>query len=105
MSIKVKQHKIITDCTESFKEFFGKFEASKLKRVAAEDLEANDLVKFNENGTVSLADSSYIYMDGEQKNYAKLEAEHTALKEEVAELRRIVEDHLSKGADFGHGGL
>ena len=50
-------------------------------------------------------DSSYIYMDGEQKNYAKLEAEHTALKEEVAELRRIVDDHLSKGADFGHGGL
>ena len=40
-----------------------------------------------------------------QKNYATLEAEHAALKEEVAELRRIVEDHLSKGADFGHGGL
>lgn len=76
-----------------------------LKVEAAEDLQVNDLVKFNENGTVSLAGSSYIYVDGEQKNYATLEADNAALKEEVAELRRIVEDHLSKGADFGHGGL
>ena len=87
MSIKVERHKIITDCTESFKEFFRKFDASKLSHVAAEDLEVNDLVKLNENGTVSLADSSYIYVDGEQKNYATLEADNAALKEEVEELR------------------
>ena len=32
-------------------------------RVEGKDLRANDLVKFNENGTVSLAESSFIYAD------------------------------------------
>ena len=36
---------------------------------------------------VSLAPSSYVYVEGEQKNYATLEADNTALKAEVAELK------------------